>query len=418
MSNHNSYRRYVLFTLMTVYAFNFIDRQLLVILQESIKKELMLSDTQLGLLTGLTFAMFYVTLGIPIARFADTSNRKNIIAVSLTLWSALTAFTGFATNFIQLVLARIGVGIGEAGCSPQSHAIISDYYPLEKRATALSIYSMGIYIGIFIGFLGGGFLNQYYGWRVAFFAMGTPGVLLALLLYFTVKEPLRGASDTHQIKNDAQSFGQVISFIFSKKSFVYLSLGSGFITFVVYGLGNWLASFFSRYHGMSSQNIGITNALIIGIGGGLGTFLGGYLGDHFGKVSKKWYLWIPAIAGIISLPFSLTAIFSLQKELVFACFTLATILNAIYLAPAIAMAHHLVPPQMRALTSAVLFFCLNLIGLGGGPLVVGILSDSLAPSVSALSLQYAMACIVFVGLIGSFFFFLGGKNLAKDLEGK
>ncbi len=416
MSNPNSYRRYVLFTLMTVYAFNFIDRQLLVILQESIKKELMLSDTQLGLLTGLTFAMFYVTLGIPIARFADTSNRKNIIAVSLTLWSALTAFTGFATNFIQLVLARIGVGIGEAGCSPQSHAIISDYYPLEKRATALSIYSMGIYIGIFIGFLGGGILNQYYGWRIAFFAMGTPGVLLAILLYFTVKEPLRGASDTHQIKNDTQSFGQVIQFIFSKRSFIYLSLGSGFITFVTYGLGNWLASFFSRYHGMSSQSIGITNALIIGIGGALGTFLGGYLGDHFGKVSKKWYLWIPAIAGIISLPFSLTAIFSQQKELIFLCFTLATILNAIYLAPAIAMAHHLVPPHMRALTSSVLFFALNLIGLGGGPLVVGILSDSFAHLVGALSLQYALACIVFVGLIGSFFFFLGGKNLAKDLE--
>ena len=418
MSNSNSYRRYVLFTLMTVYAFNFIDRQLLVILQESIKKELMLSDTQLGLLTGLTFAMFYVTLGIPIARFADTSNRKNIIAVSLTLWSALTAFTGFATNFIQLVLARIGVGIGEAGCSPQSHAIISDYYPLEKRATALSIYSMGIYIGIFIGFLGGGILNQYYGWRVAFFSMGTPGVLLAILLYFTVKEPLRGASDTHQIKNDAQSFGQVIRFIFSKKSFIYLSLGSGFITFVTYGLGNWLPSFFSRYHGMSSQNIGITNALIVGIGGGLGTFLGGYLGDRYGKVSKKWYLWIPMIAGIASVPFSLMAIFSQQKELVFICFTLATILNAFNLAPAIAMAHHLVPSQMRAVASSVLFFTLNLIGLGGGPLVVGILSDSFAPSVGALSLQYALACIVFVGLIGSFFFFLGGKNLAKDLEGK
>ena len=165
-----NYRRYVLFILMGVYAFNFIDRQLLVILQESIKKELTLSDTQLGLLTGFAFAMFYVTLGIPLARLADKSNRRNIVAISLTLWSGVTALTGMAFNFTQLLLARIGVGIGEAGCSPQSHAIISDYYPIEKRATALSIYSLGIYVGIFIGYLGGALINQYYGWRIAFFA--------------------------------------------------------------------------------------------------------------------------------------------------------------------------------------------------------------------------------------------------------
>ena len=416
MSNPNSYRRYVLFTLMAVYAFNFIDRQLLVILQESIKKELLLSDTQLGLLTGFTFAMFYVTLGIPIARFADKSNRKNIIAISLTLWSGLTALTGLATNFVQLVIARIGVGIGEAGCSPQSHAIISDYYPEEKRATALSIYSIGIYVGIFVGYLGGGILNQYYGWRISFFAMGMPGILLAILLYFTVKEPVRGASDTTKKINDAQSFGQVTRYIFSKRSFVYLSLGSGFMAFISYGIGNWLPPFFFRYHGMSSQNIGIANALIVGVGGGLGTFAGGYLGDHFGRVSKKWYLWIPMICALAAIPLSFAAIFSPQKEWVFALLISATLLNATYLAPSIAVAHSLVPAHMRAVTSSVLFFILNIIGLGGGPLVVGMLSDAFAPSVGAQSLQYALACIVFVGLIGSLLYFLAGKNLAQDME--
>ncbi len=415
MSNPNSYRRYVLFTLMTVYAFNFIDRQLLSILQESIKKELMLSDTQLGLLTGLTFAVFYATLGIPIARFADRSNRKNIIAISLTVWSGLTALTGMAANYTQLVLARIGVGVGEAGCSPQAHSIISDYYPPEKRGTALSIYSLGINIGIFIGFIGGGILNQYYGWRVAFFTMGAPGILLAILLYFTIKEPVRGASDSVQKVNDAKSFGQVVRFIFSKRSFVYLSLGTGVISFCVYANSIWLPSFFFRYHAMTSQEVGITNAIISGVGGGIGTFAGGFLGDRFGKASKKWYLWIPTIATLIAIPLSLAGLFSSQKELTAAFFVLTAILHMTYLAPAIAMAHGLVPAHMRAVTSSVLFFILNLIGLGGGPVVVGILSDAFAPTLGIESLRYALASVAGVGFIGATCYYLAGKNLERDL---
>src|SRR5277367_1862603 len=188
----NTYRNYVLGMLTLVYVFNFVDRQLLVILQESIKKELHLSDTQLGLLSGFTFAIFYVTLGIPIARFADKRNRRNIVAMSLSLWSIMTALSGTARNFFQLLLARIGVGVGEAGGSPPAHAMISDYFPPEKRSTALSVYSTGIYIGILIGFLMGGYLNQHLGWRTAFFVLGIPGILFSLLLYTTVKEPRRG----------------------------------------------------------------------------------------------------------------------------------------------------------------------------------------------------------------------------------
>lgn len=191
----DQYRRYVLIILTGVYAFNFIDRQILVILQESIKRDLGISDTQLGLLTGFAFAIFYVTMGIPIARLADKYNRKNIVTVSLVVWSSITALSGLAQNYIQLLLARIGVGIGEAGGSPPAHAMLSDYYPPEKRATALSTYSVGIYIGILIGLFVGGVLDQAYGWRVAFFAMGIPGVLYAIILYFTVQEPQRGFYD-------------------------------------------------------------------------------------------------------------------------------------------------------------------------------------------------------------------------------
>src|SRR6188768_9414 len=207
----NAYRNYVLVMLTLVYVFNFIDRQLLVILQESIKKELHLSDTQLGMLSGFTFAIFYVTLGIPIARLADRTSRKNTVAVSLGLWSAMTAFSGLARNFIQLLLARIGVGVGEAGGSPPAHAMISDYFPPQKRSTALSIYSTGIYFGILIGFLMGGYLNQHLGWRTAFFVVGIPGIIFSILFYVFVKEPRRGATDvtaTSTIGN--QSLGKVL----------------------------------------------------------------------------------------------------------------------------------------------------------------------------------------------------------------
>jgi len=215
----NQYRNYVLVMLTLVYVFNFIDRQLLVILQESIKKELHLSDTQLGMLSGFTFAIFYVALGIPIARFADKKNRRNTVAVSLGLWSVMTACSGLARNFSQLLLARIGVGVGEAGGSPPAHAMISDYFPPEKRSTALSVYSTGIYFGILTGFLMGGYLNQHLGWRTAFFVVGIPGIVFSLLFYATVKEPRRDATDVNAAPaNKTHWLGEVLNLLYSKKT--------------------------------------------------------------------------------------------------------------------------------------------------------------------------------------------------------
>ena len=219
----NRYRNFVLVMLTLVYVFNFIDRQIITILQESIKKDLHLSDTQLGLLSGFTFAIFYVTLGIPIARFADKGSRRNTVAIALGLWSIMTALSGLARNFVQLLLARTGVGVGEAGGSPPAHAMISDYFPPEKRSTALSIYSTGIYIGILVGFLMGGFLNQTLGWRNAFFVLGIPGILFSLLFCITVKEPRRGAMDANISQaNKTASLGEVLTLLYSKKTFVFL----------------------------------------------------------------------------------------------------------------------------------------------------------------------------------------------------
>ena len=217
---------YALGLLTVVYSFNFIDRQLLAILQESIKADLSLSDSQLGLLTGFAFAVFYVTAGIPIARWADHSNRRNIVALALFLWSFMTALSGLAQNYIQLLLARIGVGVGEAGGSPPSHSIISDIFPAGKRASALGFYSTGVSFGILFGFLFGGWLNEFFGWRVAFFVVGAPGIALALLVRHSLREPLRGMAEQRTVSSEAVTIRQVITLLWSRLSFRHLASNS------------------------------------------------------------------------------------------------------------------------------------------------------------------------------------------------
>jgi len=411
------YRNYVLLMLTLVYVFNFIDRQLLVILQEAIKKELLLSDTQLGLLSGFTFAIFYVTVGIPIARFADKGNRRNIVAISLGLWSLMTAFSGLAKNFIQLLLARVGVGVGEAGGSPPAHAMISDYFPPQKRATALSFYSTGIYFGVLIGFLMGGYLNQELGWRTAFFVLGIPGVVFSLLFFFTVKEPRRGATDTNaSTASETQSFMSVLKLLYSKKTFVYLALASGLHAFCIYGLFNWEPSFLARLHGMKTSEIGLALGLIFGCTGAVGTFAGGFLTDHFGKTDKRWYLKIPAFAILLSLLFVVGTLFWHDTFFSLTCLGAASFLYSMYLGPTIAIAHLLVPAAQRAITSAILFLVINLIGLGFGPLVVGVISDWLTPSLGNESLRWAMSCILVVSAISTTLFFGAAERMAADLN--
>lgn len=410
-----SYRRYVLFVLTGVYAFNFIDRQILVILQEPIKAELGLSDTQLGLLTGLAFALLYVTLGLPIARYADKNNRKNIVSISLMVWSAMTALSGLAQNFIQLLLARVGVGVGEAGGSPPSHSIISDYFEPEKRATALSIYSSGVYIGIFLGFVVGGIIAQNYGWRVALYSLGIPGILYALLVWITVKEPIKGSTDKANAAESEYSFQQVLSTLFGKNTFVFIALGSGFQAFNNYGIGNWLPSFLGRVHGMELQTIGITLGLIAAIGGGLGTFMGGYITDRLRERNIRWYCWLPALAIAVNILPSLLVFFGANTQMVLGVLLISYFLAALYLGPSIAITHSLVPAQMRAFASAVLFFVLNIIGLGLGPFVVGFLSDMLEPSFGKEAIRYAYLVTIFTSIIAATLYYLGARHYEDDI---
>jgi predicted MFS family arabinose efflux permease len=409
-----NYRRYVLFLLTIVYALNFVDRQILVILQESIKLDMELSDSQLGLLTGFAFAIFYVSVGIPIARWADVGNRKNIVAGAVAIWSGMTALSGLTQNFYQLLLARIGVGVGEAGGSPPSHSILSDYYSAEERGRAMSIYSTGVYLGILIGFIIGGWVNEHYGWRIAFFAVGLPGLLIALIVKFTLREPIRGMSDGVVVK-ESVSFKETLSTLWALKSFRFFAFASGLSAFCSYGIGNFLPSFLIRSHGFETTQVGISLAITSGLGGIIGTYAGGHFADKLGLKDIRWYLWVPAIPAIFGPLLIASAMFMDNSTYALTCLFAATVFGALYLGPVIAITHTLVSPNMRAMSSAILFLILNLIGLGCGPLAVGLMSDALTPSLGTDALRYSIAGVSFVGLLAMIGFYRAAKYLPADL---
>jgi len=412
-----NYRWYALAVLTTVYIFNFIDRQILVILQESIKDELSLSDTQLGLLSGISFALFYVTLGIPIARYADRANRRNVVAMALATWSFMTALSGVAQNFVQLLLARIGVAVGEAGGSPPAHSMISDIFPPHQRATALSTYSMGINFGVLIGFVIGGWVNDWLGWRWVFLVIGMPGILWALMVRFTIREPPRGYSENLTHVADRPPLKVVLSLLWSRKSFRHISVATGLHAFVGYGVGQWIASFFIRNYDLTSTGeIGTWLGLISGTAGAAGTFFGGYFCDKLGVRDRRWYVWLPAAATVAAIPFSL-AVYNLNHfYLALSIYVVPVFLGSMYLGPSLAMTHGIVSLRMRALASSILFFVLNLIGLGLGPLLTGVISDALVPTYGEESLRYALIIVVLIYLWSTFHYLMAGRTIRHDLE--
>ena len=408
--------RYALIMLTIAYAFNFIDRQILVILQEPIKAEMGLADWQLGLLSGFSFALVYITAGIPIAYWADRGNRRNIIALAVTVWSGMTALSGFAQSYLQLLFARVGVGIGEAGGSPPAHAMISDYYAPEERATALSIYSTGVHIGVLIGFIAGGLLAQMLGWRAAFMAVGIPGVIFAFVFFLTVREPERGRWESDQQASYKPTLGETFRVLMGYRSFWYLAAGAGLTAFAGYGNGNFTPSFLIRSHGLAVAEVGALLAIFGGGGGILGTLLGGYLADRFGVSDKRWYLWVPTLAGLAAFPLALPYLLLDDTTVVIGLLFVVTILINTYLGPCLAISHSLVPPAMRALTSAILFFVLNLIGLGMGPLTAGLLSDYFTSLYGTDGLRYAMIAVAAIASIGVLMFWLAARSLPRDLE--
>ena len=405
---------YALGILTIVYSINFIDRQLLSILQESIKADLMLSDAQLGLLTGFAFAVFYTFAGLPIASLADRSNRRNIVAISLTIWSGMTAISGLAQNYWQLLAARVGVGIGEAGGSPPSHSMISDIFPPDKRASAIGFYSTGISIGILFGFLFGGWLNEFFGWRVAFFVVGIPGVLLALVLYLTVPEPIRGLAENRASTGDNPSMMTVFKVLLSRRSFLFMALGAAMTAVAGYSTANWVASFMIRTHQMPTGELGTWLALIIGVGGAIGVFGSGVIADKLGKTDKRWYMWVAVYACVISVPLQISTFLVNDPYTALMCMVIPSVLSNAYLGVTIASVHGMVGLKMRAVSSALLFFILNMIGLGMGPTTVGLVSDLLVDQHGVDSLRYAMMYIIPTAMFMSGVFYLVAARYIRD----
>ena len=412
-----AYQWYALGVLFVIYVFNFIDRSVLALLAQSIKEDLQISDSALGLLGGFAFALFYTGFGIPIARLADKGIRRNILVVCLSIWSASTALCGLAHSYAFLLLARIGVAIGEAGGSPPSHSMISDMFPQHRRATALGIYALGIPVGSMIGALAGGWINDAFDWRTAFMIVGLPGLVLAVIVRFSLKEPPRGVSEPARVAvGPAPSVLDVIRLLWQRRSFRWLSLNAGCQGFLGYGSGAWIPPMFERSHGLSSTEIG-TALFWLGVPSVIGTFAGGWLGDRFGRRDARWYLWLTAITTLISMPFSTFCYLSADPWLAFWVMAVPNMLGGFYLAPTFSLTQGLVGLRMRAVAASIVLFMLNFIGMGFGPWFVGALSD-LLNATTALGLNSLRWSLVFsqvVGFASIYCCMRGGRTLRSDL---
>jgi MFS family permease len=417
-----SSRHYVLGLLLVVYVFNFIDRQILNILLEDIKRDLDLSDTGLGFLTGFAFALFYTFAGIPIARWADSGNRRNIIALSLAVWSIATALCGAARSFLHLAMARVAVGIGEAGCSPPAHSLLSDFFSVERRARALGIYSLGITIGSALGLFIGGWASEFLGWRATFLIVGLPGVLLAAVVRLSLREPPRGHADgvVEGAATRREPLRSVLGFLLRLRSFRHLALGAALHAFVSYGSAAFLPVFLIRIHDMGKGEIGTWLGAIVIVGGALGTYLGGDLADRLARRrGQRWYLWLPGVATLLQLPFWTALYLWPDPRVALLIGTPGWITGYMYLGPTFATTQNLVRLRMRAVASAILLFILNLIGLGAGPQVVGFLSDRLQGTYAVESIRYALVSVVVIGCLWSaLHYFLGARYLLEDLHAK
>ncbi|ATE64698.1 MFS transporter [Rhizorhabdus dicambivorans] len=430
-SHGASYGRYVLWMLLIINFLAFLDRQILNILAEPIKQELKLSDTQLGLLTGLAFAFLYTFLGLPIARLAERANRVGIIGISLAIWSAFTIACGFANSYAQLALARVGVGVGEAGCSPASHSLISDYVPREKRASALGFYSMGVPLGTMAGLAFGGLIADAYGWRVAIVVAGAPGILVAILARLTIRDTRRQhIADRGKASPPAPALGLAMRELTSKRAFWWAALAASSSAFLAYGHNAFYASFFLRNHAQgiaeiaatvsggslkASGFLGIALGLILGLGGLIGSFLGGRMCDHFAKRDPRANVLLPAGAFLVSLPFVLVAVFIPHTLVALLMLGPAILLKTFWYGPIFATVQNVVQPGTRATAAAILLGMMNLIGLGLGPVTVGIFSDAFAGTLGpSEGLRWGLAVTAIMGIVPPACLWMASRTLVSE----
>ncbi|MEM7359075.1 MAG: MFS transporter [Pseudomonadota bacterium] len=414
-------RTMVLLLLTLVYGFNFIDRQIVGILAPYIQADLEITNTQLGLLIGLAFATFYTVIAIPIAWLADRFNRVNILAISLATWSAFTALTGMANNFLQIALARAGVGIGEAGGSPPSHSIISDLYAKEERAGALGVYSMGIPFGIMFAYFATAMLmgqsNDDVDWRRIFIILGLLGVGLAVVVRLVLREPKRGAMEMGEDQQvEKAPFIDSLKSLLSIPSWWFMCFGIAMGSFVSYAFSAFQTKFIGIFDpDFNFRTLVIVLGIINGIAYAGGTFLGARLADMWGKKNLRAYGYLPAIAIACAMPFGIASFWVSTVWAHLVCATFLLLFLGAYLGPSFAIAQTLAPINMRAMSTALFFFILNMIALGGGPSVAGYLIDVFAVENSELvSMQYAMTAVCGMFLLSIASFLVVSRCLEQD----
>jgi predicted MFS family arabinose efflux permease len=405
------YPRYVLGVLVAVNMFNFVDRQIVAVLLQQIKDEFHVSDEWLGLLTGMAFVLVHSLVGIPIARWADRGSRRNVIAIGLAVWSAMTALSGAARSFAQLLFLRVGVGIGEAAGTPPSHSLISDYFPAERRARALSMQALGLYAGIMFGYLVAGWLGQWLGWRATMVAVGLPGLLLALLVRLTVDEPARHA------EAEPLPTREVARYLLTRPAYVALLAAASFHACGAYAIAHWSPTFLVRVHGFSYAEVGASLGLLTGVVGAAGALTGGWLSDRLGAGDRRWYAWTAAIAAFLALPFGVLFLTTASTPLAMLLFAPHIFATGLYTSPLYAMNQGLAKPRMRAMAVALHLLVVNLVGGGLSPWAVGRLSDAFTAEQGPRALGSALLVVVVAGFaLAGVFYLVASRTLRRDFE--
>ena len=406
---------YALAVLTVISALNYADRGLLSLLLDPVKRDLHVTDTALGLINGFGFVLFYSFLGLPIARWADRSDRRFILAVSLAVWSAMTCLTGLARGVWQLAFTRFGVGVGEAGGVAPSHSMLSDLYTKDELPRALSILTVGSRLGVLIGSVLAGYVDQHYGWRAAFLAVGLPGIAVALFFRLTVREPVRGAMEPARASAKILPVVQTTLFLLRQRSFVFITIGGSLMGITVYGFQSWVPAFLRRIHHLSSFQVGAYQGIVSGVIGAGGVLLGGFLAERLGKRDVRWRVYVPALACMICCPLYLLFLFlpTVFASLFF--LALAVIATSAYLGPTFAVYQTVSKVRMRAFASALFLFIGNPIGLGVGSGLVGWLNDRLLPRYGDVAVRYSLVAPAVFALVGGALFWLGSRYIEADI---
>jgi MFS family permease len=409
------YARYVLGLLFAANVVSMLDRQVLTILVQPIQDELAISDTAMGLLTGLGFAFVYSLAGLPVARWADRGVRRSILAGGIVVWSALTILMGFAQGAGQLFAARMGLGVAQTTSGAPAQSLLSDYFPPERRGGAIAVLTIGGGVGIALALLMGGWVNQLYGWRTALMVAGLPGFLLALLVRLTLREPIRGAAEQGVVDSRRYSTRETLGYMWGLRSFRHILATSALHAFASLGTSVWLPTFLARAHALGSGEIGSWLAGVSALGM-IGTFLGGRLSDRLGGADPRWSMWLPAISTAVAIPFYALFLLSSTMPAGFGFYVFATFFGAMWAAPCFAMVQGLARVSMRATAAALLSLTLNLMGLGLGPLLVGVLSDWLTPEYGREALRYALLVLLVAHAWAGVHHLLAARTLREDLR--